>query len=110
MASFRGAHKSYVQRLLEVTWDVHGAMLLLIVPCARSCQEGEPGEIADPHKTFSDEPWPGTLGLAGKSPLAEHAVGSYLWLEMVVLGGLPVPPPLWHSGCHLVRKCIMPQC
>lgn len=62
-----------MQRLLEVTWDVHGAMLLLVDPCGGNCQEREPGEITDPHKTFSDEPWPGIPGLAGKSPLAEHA-------------------------------------
>lgn len=62
-----------MQRLLEVTWDVHGATLLLIVPYAGNCQEGEAGEITDPHKIFSNEPWPGTLGLAGKSPLAEHS-------------------------------------
>lgn len=67
MASFRGAYKSYVQRLLEVTWDVHGAILLLVVPCAGSCQEGEPGEIADPrHSVMS------------------HGLGLWAWLGRVL--------------------------
>lgn len=51
---------------------MHGTMLLLVAHHAGNSQEAEPGEITDPHKTFSDEPWAGTLGLAGKSPLAEH--------------------------------------
>lgn len=76
-------------------------MLLLVAPRAGNRQEGEPGEITDPHKTFSNEPWPRTLGLGWEKPFSRTcfgAVGSCLWLEVVVPGGFQCLLP---SGTQL---------
>lgn len=83
-----------------------------LLPVLAILGKQSPGEIHDPPRVFGDVPWAETLGLAGKSPLAECAsvqlealCGWKWWCR----GGSWCPPPLAPGLC-LARKCIMPRC